>query len=133
MEISKLYNGLVEFGKLYQKFDNIDMQRKLLELTQEALEMQNEILLLREENDRLKEKQDIRSRIERHKDAYITLKDDEKKLIYCSNCYDTKQQLVQAQTDEDGHYVCPSCKYIGYYDKEKYEKLHESEDDITII
>lgn len=78
MEISKLYNGLVEFGKLYQKFDNIDMQRKLLELTQEALEMQNEILLLREENDRLKEKQDIRSRIERHKDAYITLKDDEK-------------------------------------------------------
>ena len=133
MEISKLYKGLVELGKLYQKADNIEIQRKVLELTQEALEMQNEILSLRKENDKLKEKQNIRSRIERHKDAYITLKDDEKKLIYCSNCYDTKQQLVQAQIDEDGHYVCPSCKYIGYYNKGKYEKLHEYDDEITII
>lgn len=133
MDFSKLYKGLMELGNIYQKIDNVEIQKKLLDLSQEALEMQNEILILKEENAKLKQKQNIEFKIERHKDAYITLKDDEQKLIYCSNCYDTKRQLVQAQINDDGQYLCPACKYLGYYNKERYKALYEIDYNNDII
>ena len=101
-------------------------QKQILDLVQENQK-------LKEENQKLLKKQEISNKIERHKDAYITLKDDEQKLIFCSNCWDSKQQLIQAQIDENGHYECPSCKVFGYYDKEKYDRIKSTESPIYVI
>ncbi|MBR6504423.1 MAG: hypothetical protein IKT41_01665 [Clostridia bacterium] len=104
-----------------QKADNIPLVSELIDAQKQILDLVQENQKLKEENEKLLKKQDISQQIERHKDAYITLKNDTQKLIYCSNCWDTKQQLVQAQTDENGHYECPGCKTFGYYDKAKFD------------
>lgn len=64
----------------------------------------------------------IEENIERHKDAYITLKNDPEKLIYCSCCWDTKKALIQGQIVNTGKYQCPACKTTVYYDREAYNK-----------
>ena len=46
MNISELYNGIIELGKIYQKLDNIEVQKKIIELSEKALEMQSQILSL---------------------------------------------------------------------------------------
>lgn len=48
---------------------------------------------LKEETKRLKEITNIELNIERYKDAYITLKNDSEKLIYCSCCWNTKKDV----------------------------------------
>lgn len=48
---------------------------------------------LKEEIKRLNEVGDIEENIERHKEAYITLKNDSEKLIYYSCCWDTKKGI----------------------------------------
>ena len=101
-----------------QKADNIPLVNNLIEAQKQILYLIYENNKLKNENAELKTKKDLTDKIERHKDAYITLKCDSQKLIYCSNCFDTNQKLIQAQTDEDGTYWCPSCKYRGYYDIE---------------
>lgn len=124
MNFSSLYSGIKELGKIYQKIDNIEIQKKLLDLSEQALEMQNEILKLQEENIKLKQKEDVSSKIERHKDTYITLKDDEKGILYCSNCWDSKGLLVQGQSNNDGTYYCSNCKEKKYYDMDLYERTY---------
>ena len=128
MNINSLYNGIKELGKIYQKIDNIEIQKKLLDLSEQALEMQNEILKLQEENTKLKQKEDILSKIERHKDAYITLKDDKEKIIYCANCWDSKGILIQGQSYNDGTYYCSTCKEKKYYDIDLYDKTYQDYD-----
>lgn len=60
---------------------------------------------LKEENRKLKENKLNIENIERHEDAYITLKNNKEKIIYCSCCFDKDGKLVQAQTDkENGKY-----------------------------
>lgn len=82
-DFSSLYSGIKELGKIYQKIDNIEIQK----ITRFKLtSRRNEILRLQEENIKLKLKEDVSTKIERHKEAYITLKDD-KKIIYCANCW----------------------------------------------
>lgn len=117
------YEAIKDGINAAQKADNIpllnnliDIQKQMLDLLEENTKLKNEIL-------ELKSKDNLTENIERHTDAYITLKNDPKKLIYCSNCCDTKKVLVQAQIDGDGRYFCPSCQYIGYYDKDKYNRL----------
>lgn len=104
-----------------QKADNIPLVQILIEAQKQILDLLNENYNLREENK-------INSaNIERHKDAYITLKNDKEKIIYCSCCYDRDGKLVQAQVDEEnGRYWCHVCKYQGYFDKKKYDLKHNT-------
>ena len=128
MDFSSLYSGIKELGKIYQKIDNIEIQKKLLDLCEQALEMQNEILRLQEENIKLKQKEDVSTKIERHKDAYITLKNDKEKIIYCANCWDSRGVLVQGQSYNDGTYYCSTCKEKKYYDMDLYDKTYPDYD-----
>lgn len=136
MLISSLKKGMTNMGwyeaikdgiTAAQKADNIPLVNNLIEAQKQILDLINENNKLKNENAELKAKKDLIDKIERHKDAYITLKDDSQKLIYCSNCFDTNQKLIQAQTDEDGTYWCPSCKYRGYYDIEKYNNKYKQD------
>ena len=127
MNISELYNGIIELGKIYQKLDNIEIQKKIIELSEKALEMQSQILSLQKENSNLKMKEEISSKIKRHKDAYVTLKDDDRELIYCANCWDTNKMLVQGQVDDDGTYYCSVCKEEKFYDRDLYRRKYSDD------
>lgn len=124
MNINSLHNGIKKLRKIYQKIDNIEIQKKLLDLSKQALEMQNEILKLQEENIKIKQKEDVSSKIKRHKDAYITLKEDNEGIIYCANCWDSKGLLVEGQPTNDGSYYCSNCKEKKYYDMELYDRTY---------
>ena len=75
-----LYEGIKDAIGIAQKADNIELYRQLLDLGAQALDMQAEITRLREENEELKKAYDLESRIIRHKDFYITLRDDEQEI-----------------------------------------------------
>lgn len=118
-----------------QKADNIPLVQTLIEAQKQILDLLNENYNLKEENRTLKENKTNKDNIERHEDAFITLKNDSKKIIYCSCCYDKDGKLVQAQAEpKDGRYWCPACKYIGYFDKKKYDmKYHSDEEENNYI
>ena len=118
-----LYEGLKDVANLVQKADNIGIYKQLLDLSAQALEMQNRISELTAENKALKDQQDLSNRIERHKEPYITLKDDEQQILYCSHCWDADRKLIQVETNGEGVYDCPHCKYEGYYDRALHDKV----------
>ena len=118
------YEAIKDGINAAQKADNIPLVNNLIEVQKQILDLIDDNNKLKNENAELKAKKDLIDKIERHKDACITLKGDSQRLIYCSNCFDSNQKLIQAQTDEDGTYWCPSCKYRGYYDMEIYNSKY---------
>lgn len=116
-----LYEGIKDVANLVQKADNIELYRQLLDLSAQALDLQNQISELMSENKKLKEQKDISNRIERHKEAYITLKDDEENILYCSHCWDSKKLLIQCDcNDRIGQMFCPECKEHFAFDSSKF-------------
>ena len=115
-----LYDGIKDAAKVIQKADNIELYEKLLDLSAQALELQNDNARLIEENKKLKQKEDLSSRVVRHEDTYITLKNDTDEIMYCSCCWDSSNKLIQVRKDDDGYFLCHLCKNRGYYDKQKY-------------
>ena len=95
------YEAIKDVAKLAQQADNIDLYRKLLDLSAQALDMQSEIAKLKEENTELKKRRAVSSEIIRHKEPCITLKNDEDKLYYCSHCWDSQQLLIQINCHKD--------------------------------
>ena len=103
MLISSLKKGMTNMGwyeaikdgiTAAQKADNIPLVNNLIEAQKQILDLIYENNKLKNENAELKTKKDLTDKIERHKDAYITLKGDSQKLIYCSNCFDTNQKIL---------------------------------------
>ncbi len=88
------YEAIKDGIAVAQKADNIPLVSELIDAQKQILDLIQENQLLKEKNRDLLKKQDIINKIERHRDAYITLKGENSQLIYCSNCWDTKQQLV---------------------------------------
>ena len=118
----EIYEVLKDCMIAAKQAENIPLFEKIIETQVQILDLINENENLKRENRELKDKKIKLDNVERHSDAYITLKDDTEKIIYCSCCFDKDGKLVQAQIDEWGRYICPACKYIGYYDKEKYNR-----------
>ena len=73
---------------------------------------------LKEENAELKKRRSLSDEIVRHKEPYITLKNDEDGLCYCSHCWDSQQLIMQLNCHKDGTFECPHCKATGIYDNE---------------
>ena len=117
-----LYEGLKDVANLVQKADNIELYKQLLDLSAQALEMQNKISELTAENKILKEQQDLSNKIERHKEPYLTLKDDEQHILYCSHCWDADRKMIQVETSDRGSFYCPHCDYNGIYDNDIHQK-----------
>ena len=120
-----LYDGIKDVAKVMQQADNIELYRKLLELSAQALELQDEVSRLREENAELKKRSNIANRIIRHEEPCITLKDDNVALYYCSHCWDSVQLLIQLNCHADGTFHCLHCKASGIYDTQK-KKEHDA-------
>ena len=122
MEVVKMFKEVINFA---QKSNDIDMIQKIISAQQDMLELQEENRLLKEENTRLKSKKNIKNKIERYKNInVITLKGDEQKIKYCSNCWDNNEKLVQLRVIDGDRYVCNTCKTIGYQsDSPDWDKL----------
>ena len=115
-----LYDGIKDAAKVIQKADNIELYEKLLDLSSQALELQNDNARLIEENKKLIQKEELSSKVVRHEETYITLKDDNNGIMYCSCCWDSSNKLIQVRKDDDGYFLCHLCKNNGYYDRQKY-------------
>ena len=113
-----LYDAMKDVAKLAQQADNIDLYRKLLDLSAQALDLQAENTKLKEENAELRKKRDLANEIVRHKEPYITLRNDVNDLCYCSHCWDSQQLLIQVNCHKNGSFECPHCKATGIYDNE---------------
>lgn len=112
------YDIIKDTLKLADTVKNQDLYDKLMELRQAVSEMQDVIDELKDKNKTLQTELEELKRIriteediERHEEAYITLKSDPKKIKYCANCFSTTQKLIQFQkcgfTNEDAE--CPIC------------------------
>jgi hypothetical protein len=111
-----LYEGIKDVAKIIQQADNIELYKQLIELSAQALDMQNEISRLSTENTQLKKSKDIESRIERHIEPILTLKDDSSQIVYCSHCWDYDRKLIQVNCYDIGTFTCAHCKNTGVYD-----------------
>jgi len=125
-----LYENIRDVAKVVQQADNLELYRQLLELSSQALEMQAEISRLKEEVNELKKKQDISERVVRHVEPYVTLRDEEPALCYCSHCWDIARQLIQLDcNDYNGTFECPHCHMKGTYDKERRRRAEKAQID----
>lgn len=115
-----LYEGIKDVAKIVQQADNLELYRQLLDLSAQALDMQATINRLTEENAELRKKQDIEERIQRHQELYITLKDEEGDIYYCSHCWDNDRKLIQMRKSH-GEYSCPHCQIFGFYNKSEFD------------
>ena len=113
-----LYDAMKDVAKLAQKADNIELYQRLIDLSAQALDLQAENTKLKEENAELKKKRDLANEIVRHKEPYITLRNDVKDLCYCSHCWDSQQLLIQLNCHKNGTFECSHCKASGIYDYE---------------
>lgn len=114
-----LYEGIKDVAKVIQQADNVELYKKLIELSSQALEMQSEITRLSSENAELKKEREVENRIERHQEPYITLKEDVEQILYCSHCWDYERKLVQVKCYDCGSFKCIHCENNGIYDKDK--------------
>lgn len=122
-----LYDAMKDVAKLAQKADNIELYQRLIDLSAQALDLQAENTKLKEENAELRKKRDLASEIVRHKEPYITLRNDEERLRYCSHCWDANEKLVQLACDENsGTFECPHCKVDGVFDKVKNDAIYRN-------
>jgi hypothetical protein len=113
-----LIESIKDIANIIQKFGNIDLNNKILEIGSQALEQQEKLFKLEAENRELKEIRDISNKIERHNTLYLTLNDDPQKLPYCSHCWDAEQKLIQVEPrNNNEQYFCPHCKHMGYLNK----------------
>ena len=107
-----LYEGIKDLARLVQKLDNVDINRKLVDLSAEALDMQAKIQELTVENAELKAYNKLCDEVVYHPDPYVTKKMDEKDIRYCAACWADKKELVPLQRDgQVGRYMeCPLCR-----------------------
>ena len=53
----------------------------------------------------------------RHENTYITLKEDDSNIMYCSRCWDREKELIQMDKRHGGKIMCPNCNQICSYDR----------------
>lgn len=116
-----IYEGIKDVAKVVQQADNVDLYKKLLDLSAQALDMQAELTRLKTENEELRKQQDLDKRIVRHKSPYITLSGEPNDICYCAVCWGKSRDLIQMIVVEDyemHHFSCCNCKNCFYADLE---------------
>ena len=95
-----------------QKSNDIDLIQKLISAQQEVIDMQEKMYKLQVENNKLKEAINKKDNVVRYRSVpIISLKDDEKKVLYCANCYGAENKLIQLHLyDDKDSCTCRICK-----------------------
>lgn len=117
--MKKLYDGIINAAQLVKNSGNTELYGNLLDLGKDALDMQEEIIRLRYENRELLKAKGLEERIERYDEPFITLRGDEKRIIYCARCWDDENKTIQVNLDSSGTFFCSKCHNEGIYDKRR--------------
>lgn len=116
-----IYEGIKDVAKVVQQADNVDLYKKLLDLSAQALDMQDELSRLRTENEELRKQQDLDRKVVRHKSPYITLLGEPNDICYCAACWGKSRELIQMLVSEDyslNHFHCCNCNNSFFADLE---------------
>ena len=108
------YDAFKDVLKIAQKADNVDLYKRLLDLSSQALDLQAENAKLKEETELLKKRRIDEERIVRHRQPYLTLTGDAQQLRYCAVCWDSDRALIQMEelsewTSENKRLHCHKC------------------------
>ena len=122
-----LYQGIKDVANVVQKADNIELYKKLLDLSAQALDMQAEIAQLKEENAELRKGQDLESRIVRHDQPFLTIEGEADSVRYCAVCWGKDKKLIQLRCqNHSGAFECSVCKTQGIFN-EQIAEAHSQE------
>jgi hypothetical protein len=103
------YEAIKDAISVARKADNIDVVQSLIDAQQQIVDMQKEMEVQREEVKRLKDNSDLAKKIERYNNTYVTFSDDDKKIKYCSSCWDKEEKVVQISFSlTNSLYNCPN-------------------------
>ncbi|MBR3515807.1 MAG: hypothetical protein IKO10_05780 [Lachnospiraceae bacterium] len=85
-------------------------KQKQLEMVDKLIEIKKAISELDDENEQLKKKLEIHDTIERHMDGnYVTLKNENPKIRYCSTCWGNDNKLIQLSENSERDPSLPQC------------------------
>ena len=127
MKTNELSSGIKNVADIVKKGENLELYGTLLDLYEKALELQDENKELKEQLNSRDQVEKIRVRVIRHPQPVITLKDDEDHIYYCAHCWDSKEKLIQVNTEpKPATFICPSCKNEGVYDQDVHDRYEES-------
>ena len=104
---------IMDLYSLVRDLINEAREQKNLALVEKLIDIKLAISELQEENASLKKSLEIQNEIVRHTDGnYITLKNDELQIKYCSTCWGNERKLIQLF--EENKYPseypqCPNC------------------------
>ena len=116
------YDAFKDVLDVVQKADNIDLYRKLLELSKDALDLQNDVLELSAENRELKNKimkleeaEDLERDLELLSQGYyirISEREQGKTIRYCTACWQNNKKLMPYTKSMVGSWICNNCHYV---------------------
>jgi hypothetical protein len=127
MKTNELSSGIKNAAEIVRKADNLELYAMLLDLYAKALDLQDENRELKERLSDRSQVESIRSRIIRHEQPIVTLKDDNDSICYCAHCWDSQEKLIQINKDiRSGEATCPACKNTCIYDQQIHKRYIES-------
>lgn len=88
-------DGVKNISKIVKQYNDLELNQQIIDLTQQALDLINENVRLTQENDELKKANDLESKIIRHEQPFITIKDEATNVCYCAACWGNSKKLVQ--------------------------------------
>ena len=85
-------------------------KQKFYELADKLIDIKLAVSELQEENEKLKKRISLNERIIRHVDGnYVTLKDENPEIKYCSTCWGKEGKLIQLDEGWDNYDEVPKC------------------------
>lgn len=119
-----ILDGVKNISKIVRQYNDLELNQQIIDLTQQALDLINENVRLTQENEELKKANDLESRIIRHPENFITLKDEPEDIRYCAVCWGNENKLIQLNNYDTEYcqFICIKCKNKGIYDITQYEK-----------
>lgn len=127
MKTNDLSTGIKNVADIVKKGDNLELYGTLLDLYEKSLELQDENKELKAKIADRRRVERIHSRIIRHDQPVLTLKDDEMNIFYCAHCWDSQEKLIQVNTEpRPAEFTCPACKNTGVYDQDIHARYEES-------
>jgi len=108
MELFDIFKDTISLAK---KANNLPLLEKIYDLEEKMFDLQQENQTLKDNIKELQKEKNTENDIVRHKDSYLTLKQDKQQIKYCTHCWDKEKKLIQLLDDSAaGKFHCPQCK-----------------------
>ena len=100
-----------EIVDLIKKGSTMEAQEAVMKYREEILDRRNEVIQLKKENEELKAKLDLRSKVKWEEPYYFIESEGERDGPFCQRCYDKTSSLIRLQKHEgvSGEWRCLEC------------------------